>query len=312
MPPTFASFLAQKSRFMLSVGDSSQMVQQATATSSQACETDMLFPSDTLLFYGDRSEQKDLIDLIPTEQPGMEFHQHEKCDSISHGLTHPLHISQTRDHGHLCQQMSCSIPGSSHCGWRPVVCWFRYQPIWEPSNSPLEASPGHFDLVPNLHGTCPLPAPQNTNDPWLERLGGHHVGQDTQVAEACHVFRQSPNPIRTQDSSDFGHGRPQASTPRQQFNCWLSGCKRQFKRQKTLNRHLASHSGARPHVCWVPGCQRSFSRRDNLNAHYKTHGKRGGRNRYVATLDKAGTVYNPEFCGQLTPEGWPLDHARHD
>jgi hypothetical protein len=34
----------------------------------------MMFPSDTLVFYGDRSEQKDLIDLIPLEHPGVEFH----------------------------------------------------------------------------------------------------------------------------------------------------------------------------------------------------------------------------------------------
>ena len=74
---------------MLSVGDSSQIIQQTTATSSQteACDTDMIFPSDKLLFYGDRSEQKDLTDLIPIEQPGVEFHQHEKCDFISHGST---------------------------------------------------------------------------------------------------------------------------------------------------------------------------------------------------------------------------------
>jgi hypothetical protein len=30
---------------------------------------------------------------------------------------------------------------------------------------------------------------------------------------------------------------------------------------------------------------------------------------YVATLDKTASVYNPEFCGQLTPEGWPLDYS---
>jgi hypothetical protein len=37
----------------------------------------------------------------------------------------------------------------------------------------------------------------------------------------------------------------------------------------------------------VASGDRAFSRSDNLNAHYtKTHSKRGGRNRYVATLDE--------------------------
>jgi hypothetical protein len=53
-------------------------------------------------------------------------------------------------------------------------------------------------------------------------------------------------------------------------------------------------------------------RRDKLKEHYVTHGKRKGRNRYMATLDKTASAYNPEFCGQLTPEGWPLDCSGED
>lgn len=70
---------------------------------------------------------------------------------------------------------------------------------------------------------------------------------------------------------------------------------------------MKSHSREKPHVCWVPGCQRAFSRSDNLNAHYtKTHSKRGGRNRYVATLDVNSPDYDPEFRGQLTSDGRPI------
>ena len=92
-----------------------------------------------------------------------------------------------------------------------------------------------------------------------------------------------------------------------QFKCKEPGCKGRFKRQEHLKRHMKSHSKEKPHVCWVPGCHRAFSRSDNLNAHYtKTHSKRGGRNRYVATLDDTSQDYDPDFRGQLTADGRPI------
>lgn len=98
-----------------------------------------------------------------------------------------------------------------------------------------------------------------------------------------------------------------------QFKCKEPGCKGRFKRQEHLKRHMKSHSQEKPHVCWVPGCHRAFSRSDNLNAHYtKTHSKRGGRNRYVATLDEASPDYDPDFRGQLTPDGRPIYGSKLD
>ena len=92
-----------------------------------------------------------------------------------------------------------------------------------------------------------------------------------------------------------------------QYRCTEPGCKGRFKRQEHLKRHMKSHSRDRPYVCWVPGCHRAFSRSDNLNAHYgKTHSKRGGRNRYVATLDETSNDYDPDYRGQLTLDGRPI------
>ncbi|CAG8184586.1 unnamed protein product [Penicillium nalgiovense] len=150
----------------------------------------------------------------------------------------------------------------------------------------------------NIHSLYPRP---------LEAL--QHDSQNN-VAEPCQAFGQPVNLLySSQDPSNSSLAGSQTNVPRRQFKCGVQGCRSHFKLRKTLNRHMASHSGERPHVCWVPGCQRSFLRRDNLKAHYATHGKRKGRNRYVATLDKTASVYNPEFCGQLTPEGWPLDYS---
>ncbi|PGH21479.1 hypothetical protein AJ80_03270 [Polytolypa hystricis UAMH7299] len=91
------------------------------------------------------------------------------------------------------------------------------------------------------------------------------------------------------------------------FHCPEVGCSGRFKRQEHLKRHMKCHSKEKPHTCWVPGCKRGFSRNDNLNVHYATtHGKRGGRNRYVATLDEQSLDYDPSFRGELTPDGMPV------
>ncbi|CAG8881966.1 unnamed protein product [Penicillium nalgiovense] len=80
-----------------------------------------------------------------------------------------------------------------------------------------------------------------------------------------------------------------------------------FKREDHLERHERSHLKEKPYVCWVPGCHRTFSRRDNLKVHCtKTHTRRGGRNRYVATLDETSPDYDPEFRGQLSFDRRPL------
>lgn len=92
-----------------------------------------------------------------------------------------------------------------------------------------------------------------------------------------------------------------------QFKCTTPKCNRSFKRQEHLKRHMKNHSKEKRYVCWVPGCYRAFSRGDNLNAHCtKTHSKPGGRNRYVASLDKTSPDYNPNFRGQLTSDGRPV------
>ncbi|KAF3405663.1 C2H2 type master regulator of conidiophore development brlA [Penicillium rolfsii] len=91
------------------------------------------------------------------------------------------------------------------------------------------------------------------------------------------------------------------------FKCRELGCKGRFKRQDHLKRHMKTHSNDNSFVCWVPGCQRGFSRNDNLTAHYKkTHARKGGRNRYVPSLDESSSLYDPEFRGQLAPDGSPL------
>ncbi|CAG8098555.1 unnamed protein product [Penicillium salamii] len=100
---------------------------------------------------------------------------------------------------------------------------------------------------------------------------------------------------------------PEYDMHKRKFNCTIIGCRSGFKRQDHLERHIKSHSKEKPHVCWVPGCHWAFSRRDNLKAHCtKTHTRRGGRNRYVATLDETSPDYDPGFRGQLSFDGLPL------
>ncbi|CAG8305143.1 unnamed protein product [Penicillium salamii] len=116
----------------------------------------------------------------------------------------------------------------------------------------------------------------------------------------CPVYRKQPG--HELDFEDPGY-----DMHKRKFNCTIIGCRRGFKRQDHLERHIKSHSKEKPHVCWVPGCHRAFARRDNLKAHCtKTHARRGGRNRYVATLDKTSPDYDPGFRGELSLDGHPL------
>ncbi|KAK2813813.1 hypothetical protein FQN50_000214 [Emmonsiellopsis sp. PD_5] len=92
-----------------------------------------------------------------------------------------------------------------------------------------------------------------------------------------------------------------------QYHCEEPMCDKKFGRSQHLLRHMASHTGEKPHVCWVPDCGRKFSRSDNLRVHYATtHGKKMGSNTYVATLDDTSKYYDPEYRGELTADGRPV------
>ncbi|CAG8902399.1 unnamed protein product [Penicillium egyptiacum] len=115
-----------------------------------------------------------------------------------------------------------------------------------------------------------------------------------------HVYSKKPGHNLDVEDQEF-------DMHKRQFKCKVIGCGIGFKRQDHLERHTRSHLKEKPHVCWVPGCHRAFSRRDNLKAHCtKTHSRRGGRNRYVATLDETSPDYDPGFRGQLSFDGRPL------
>lgn len=121
----------------------------------------------------------------------------------------------------------------------------------------------------------------------------------------CHSYgKQLDHKVEVKDSELDDR---ELGIHKRKFNCNIIGCRMAFKRQDHLDRHTRSHSKEKPYFCWVPGCHRAFSRRDNLKVHCtKTHARRGGRNRYVATLDDTSPDYDPGFCGQLSFDGHPL------
>ncbi|CAG8429003.1 unnamed protein product [Penicillium salamii] len=270
---------------MLFTCGSPQIEQQIATLSSQVGgENNLAFSNDIQMPCHDRAEQKAIEDSDPAEWPGMEFHQNHGGVVITQSSPHSVQNRQGGCDGHYHGQSDCSVdPGPP---------------------------PGDFDYTPSFFKTCLFPNQVNINSPYPQPLEGLRHDSQNDVAGPCQAFGQPGNVLYgSQDPANLSLGGSQTNIPRRQFRCDVRGCESHFKLRKTLNRHLASHSGERPHVCWVPWCQRSFLRRDNLKAHYATHGKRKGRNRYVATLDKTAFVYNPEFCGQLTPEGWPLDYS---
>ena len=98
-----------------------------------------------------------------------------------------------------------------------------------------------------------------------------------------------------------------------EFPCGYPGCTKRFKRQEHKKRHEKTVHEKHKHMvhhCWVPGCNTPFSRTDNLKSHLKnTHGKNSAnqRNRYVATLDRHSEYYDPDWVGELTEKGFPVD-----
>lgn len=164
--------------------------------------------------------------------------------------------------------------------------------------------------------SCSFSTPSGPTTPMSRLSGGTADGpEEFPISPAYrgfpHRMQRPPSRKATRRSSSMKQNLTLDTLPsiikQVQFKCKVPGCRGRFKRQEHLKRHMKSHSREKPHVCWVPGCQRAFSRSDNLNAHYtKTHSKRGGRNRYVATLDVSSPDYDPEFRGQLTSDGRPI------
>jgi len=206
--------------------------------------------------------------------------------------------------GHLAE------PALDHCELIPVICWLGYvQSPGPPSGfNSLPCARGPETKAAPIHECCStLPIgfsqpsaqisdPEAAALPSSDPLGPTHIAPpETLQANLGRAAQKSPNQI-----------------PQRQFKCTHPGCNRQFRRRAALERHLTCHSDERPYVCWVPECHRAFKRFDNHLAHYPTHGKLDGRNRYVATLDKACYMFDPEFRGTLTPQGWPLQRHSFD
>jgi hypothetical protein len=151
---------------------------------------------------------------------------------------------------------------------------------------------------------CSIPSRAGISSTWVLDQQQEHsqIFHDTKMCTNDHSPAYSRHPgqkLEVEDQEFDMHER--------KFKCKIIGCRMGFKREDHLERHTRCHLKEKPYVCWVPGCHRTFSRRDNLKVHCtKTHTRRGGRNRYVATLDETSPDYDPEFRGQLSFDGRPL------
>lgn len=292
-------------------GGTQQMEHYNTATSSQTetYEDNTLFSSDIAMLCGSSGgsgERNYPPHTVSTKGSSMDVIQHgqDEAETDSRVSTFAMPSVKSDLESHSCQYPGCSIDqalNSFEC--QPVICWFTCERSPELLNMILQGRPaGCSEHARKFLGTRAFP--QNADNCCLRLPGRLSIGQDMPGVELCRVF-ESCSSIKDGMSHPptSGLGSVPATIPQRHFKCSHPGCESSFRRKEALKRHLTVHSGERPYVCWVPGCQRGFSRRDNLSAHHTTHGKHRGLNRYVATLDKTSPVYDPHFCGQLTPQG---------
>lgn len=231
------------------------------------------------------------------------------------------------------ERMSSSMSMGNMLHWMPPTESMAPQTIAPsqafPQTAPVTPPPSYSDFPTSLNAfkqtpttsirSCSLGTPSGTETPVSRVSGGAgDFHEDFPLSPYRDgMSRPSRLPSRKLSRKSSKNNLTLESLPpiikQVQFKCKEPGCKGRFKRQEHLKRHMKSHSQEKPHVCWVPGCHRAFSRSDNLNAHYtKTHSKRGGRNRYVATLDETSPDYDPDFRGQLTPDGRPIYGSKLD
>jgi hypothetical protein len=304
-------------RDMPLTGDNQQMEQYSTATPSrtETCEDNTWFSSDIAMLCdssGGGGGRNYLARTVSSEESGMDVIQQgqDEAEAGSQVSTFAMPSVKSELESHSCQYPGCSIDQAlNNLGCQPVIWWFTCAPTPQLLNMVLQGrSAGCSEHARISFGARAFP--HNAEHSCLQLHGGPPIGHDTPGVESRRIF---------ESCSSIKDGMPHASTsslgsvpatiPQRQFKCSHPGCESSFKRKEALKRHLTVHSGERPYVCWVPGCQRGFARRDNLGAHHISHGKHGGLNRYVATLDKTSPVYDPRYCGQLTPQGWPIGHT---
>lgn len=285
--------------------------QPTAASEKDTCEDRALFSSDIAMLYGASGESASPIHTEYTENSGTFQIQNDQDEGGTNTQVPmcPMPNTTSRPQNHSFQIPACAmaqILNASQC--RGVIFWFPSSPDAELLKAILEGRSAGCPEHVNIHATCCLPQKTDT----CLQLPGEIQSADQMFAvpKSYNDQNQRPSPLDdTLNPSTLSISAGTSSIHHGHFKCSYPGCKQYFKRQRTLDRHLNNHIGERLHVCWVPGCQRSFSRSDNLNAHYTTHGTHRGRNRYVATLDKTGPVYDPNFRGQLTLQGWPLGGA---
>ncbi|KAJ5771449.1 uncharacterized protein N7511_003500 [Penicillium nucicola] len=252
------------------------------------------------------------------------------CPSTSH---HPTLIP-ARDHGNsdFCpgQQANHCLELTSILCLPPRIC----QPHQVPSISPFDLAewqPGaDYSPTQTINPALIFPNLPTSSSDFLGLTGNPDANDEANTIPSLTSisFDQSPEQWQKTHETNVGMKDPSQqdlnvyikqprhlsnakeqdlNTHTRKFKCKIIGCTMGFKRQDHLERHSRSHSKEKPFVCWVPGCHRSFSRRDNLKAHCtKTHARPGGRNRYVASLDKMSPDYDPEFRGPLSFDGRPL------
>ncbi|KAJ2583193.1 hypothetical protein GGH95_001132 [Coemansia sp. RSA 1836] len=106
-------------------------------------------------------------------------------------------------------------------------------------------------------------------------------------------------------SADYSHG---SQPKKRQYECLH--CEKTFSRPSSLDTHIRSHTGEKPHKCGFPGCGRGFSVQSNMRRHEKTHYYHPLPTRLCTAKLCQARLGEAMFCLFCANQAMPVEHQQ--
>ncbi|KAJ3558655.1 hypothetical protein NM688_g789 [Phlebia brevispora] len=110
----------------------------------------------------------------------------------------------------------------------------------------------------------PAGLPSNSSE-YQRSLNAHLVSRDSASSINASMYRITPDRASQHEEPESSEG----IRVRKKHICHI--CDKDFLRPSSLETHMNSHTGAKPHKCTYPGCEKYFSAKSNMKRHLRKH-----------------------------------------